>query len=74
MAAGGEQVLGPAFLCRIRALSDLAELDADGRLTVIDRLGRRRIVGSIPATAIIGLLSAIMFAYKGGALRKMLSS
>ena len=68
--AGGEQVLGPAFPYVASVIVGLMNLIATmAALTVIDKLGRRQlmIVGSIGYLVSLGFLSAIMFAYKGGA-------
>ena len=71
--AGGEQVLGPAFPYVASVIVGLMNLIATmAALTVIDKLGRRQlmIVGSIGYLVSLGFLSAIMFAYKGGAFEE----
>ena len=71
--AGGEQVLGPAFPYVASVIVGLMNLIATmAALTVIDKLGRRQlmIVGSIGYLVSLGFLSAIMFAYKGGAFEQ----
>ena len=68
--AGGEEVLGAAFPYVASVIVGLMNLIATmAALTVIDKLGRRQlmIVGSIGYLISLGFLSAIMFAYKGGA-------